>query len=117
MMRKDKRILDNYDLDPNSDQARYNAAYKRVKRIKGFYVHLLVCVLVNAFILISIVKSSGFGVEMLWKWETWSTALFWGIGIVVHGWSVFGKNYFFGSDWEEKKMKEFMSEEESNKWE
>ena len=42
-MRRDTHSkFDNYDLDVNNPDARYNMAYKRVKRIKGFYVHLLV---------------------------------------------------------------------------
>ena len=111
------RKFDNYDSVSNSSNERYNAAYKRVKRIKGFYIHLLVYVLVNASILISIYNNSSEGFAVFVKWENWSTALFWGIGIVAHGLSVFGKNLFFSSDWEEKKMKEFMEEDKGTKWE
>lgn len=112
-----RRMFDNYETEGNASDERYNLAYKRVKRIKGFYIHALVYVLVNTFILISISKDSADGTIVFAKWETWSTALFWGIGLVAHGMSVFGRDLFFGSDWEEKKIQEFMDKDKGDKWE
>lgn len=117
-MRRDTHSkFDNYDLDVNNPDARYNMAYKRVKRIKGFYVHLLVYILVNAFVLFSHFNRSRIGEEVFWEWQTWNTVFFWGIGLIAHGLSVFGKNIFFGSDWEQKKIQEFMDKNKDNKWE
>jgi hypothetical protein len=100
----------------NPDE-RYNLAYKRVKRIKGFYIHALVYVLVNAFIIISSFNRSESGTEVFFKWHTYSTALFWGIGLLAHGMSVFGREIFFGQNWEERKIQEFMEKEKNEKWE
>jgi hypothetical protein len=100
--------------DTFNPDARYELAYKRVKRIKGFYIHALVYILVNAFIIISSFKS---GNEIFFRWETFSTALFWGIGLLAHGLSVFGSTVFFGQNWEEKKIKELMDKDKSNNWE
>jgi len=36
--------------------------------------------------------------------------------LVAHGLSTFGGEIFFGSDWEEKKIKELMEKEKSSKW-
>ena len=112
-----KRMFEDYSSESNSPDARYDMAYKRVKRIKGFYVHALVYFLVNAFILISAFNRSMIGDEVFWQWQTWNTVFFWGIGLFAHGLSVFGRNVFFGSDWEEKKIQEFMDKDKNNKWE
>lgn len=116
-MRQSRRIFDEYHSENFNPDERYNLAYKRVKRIKGFYVHALVFVLVNAFIIISSYNRSLFGTEVFLRWETFSTALFWGIGLLAHGMSVFGRNIFFGQNWEEKKIQQFMEKDKSEKWE
>jgi hypothetical protein len=112
-----RRGLENFQNENFNPDERYNLAYKRVKRIKGFYVHVLVFVLVNAFIIISSYNRSLFGNEVFLRWETFSTALFWGIGLLAHGMSVFGRNLFFGQNWEEKKIQQFMEKDKSEKWE
>lgn len=117
MGRYRRRMFESYQQEGNGSDEQYNLAYKRVKRIKGFYIHLLVYVLVNAFNIISNFKTDFFGTEAFWRWETWSTALFWGIGLLAHGLSVFGRDLFFGADWEEKKIREFMDKDKSEKWE
>ena len=101
----------------NIEEVKYQQALKRVKRIKGFYIHALVFVLVNAFIVISSYNRSLFGNEVFLRWETFSTAFFWGIGLLAHGMSVFGRNLFFGQHWEEKKIQQFMEKEKREKWE
>ncbi len=90
----------------------YYIAYKRVKRIKGFYIHLLVYVLVNLFLIVSQIVEAHSS-TILFKMPTYATAFFWGIGLVGHGLSVFGTLYFFSSKWEEKKIKEIMDKEAS----
>ncbi|PZX94840.1 hypothetical protein DOS84_04605 [Flavobacterium aquariorum] len=117
MGRYRKRLLENFQDENFNPDTRYELAYKRVKRIKGFYIHLLIYVLVNAFIIVSSFNRSVLGTEVFFRWETFSTALFWGIGLVAHGMSVFGRDLFFGADWEERKIKEFMDKDKSQKWE
>ena len=100
--------------DEFTTDERYNMAFKQMKRIKGFYVHLLVYILINAFILFGNRYEHGNG--EFWRWETFSTAIFWGIGLAAHGLSVFGRNIFFTSDWENRKIQEFMDKDKSQKW-
>lgn len=99
---------------------RYNMAYKKVKRIKGFLSHLRIYLIVNAIIIISNVNSHFFGRgegHGLLDWQTYSTAVFWGIGLLAHGLSVYGRDLFFSEDWEEKKIQKIMEKESSNtKW-
>jgi hypothetical protein len=117
MGRYRKELFENFQDENFNPDARYELAYKRVKRIKGFYVHAMVYVLVNAFIIASSFNRSTLGTEIFFRWETFSTALFWGIGLVAHGMSVFGRDLFFGADWEERKIKELMDKDKSQKWE
>ncbi|MHC0443554.1 2TM domain-containing protein, partial [Flavobacterium sp. 3-210] len=82
----------------------YNAAYKRVKKLKGFYSHVKIYIIINIIIIISSLTRSSFtrGIDFsgLSEWHTYSTAFFWGIGLAAHGLSVFGSDLFFGQDWE-----------------
>lgn len=102
----------------NNPDARYVEAYRRMKRIKGFYVHLAVYVLANLlFLAIKFSQTAAKGTEF-WEWQNFSTALFWGIGLVAHGLSVFGRDVFFGKNWEERKIQKLMkNENNANKWE
>lgn len=113
---RDYKKENRYDKNIVPD-SQYDIAYKRVKRIKGFYVHTFVYVLVNAFIIISSFNRDFSGDSEFWNWQTFSTALFWGIGLVAHGFSVFGRDLFFSHDWEQKKIQEYMDKEKKQKWE
>ena len=100
----------------NFDEIKYQEAAKRVKKIKGFYTHLTVYIVVNIMIIIVNVQNLDEGESFL-KFKTFSTALFWGIGLAAHGLSVFLPSLIMGKDWEEKKIKELMEKEKNNKWE
>ncbi|MBA4276065.1 2TM domain-containing protein [Flavobacterium sp.] len=116
-MRQSRRMFDEYQSENFNHDERYDLAYKRVKKIKGLYVHAMAYFLVNVFIILASYNKSLSGTEVFLRWETFSTAFLWGIGLLVHGLSVFGKNIFFGKNWEERKIKEFMEKEKSEKWE
>ena len=95
----------------------YIRAKKRVKDIKGFYIHLIVYVIVNLFIsgiIIFGLSHSGDNFnEVISNFGVYSTWFFWGIGMFFHWLGVFGfKSIGIGKDWEEKKIKELMDEEE-----
>lgn len=93
----------------------YKAAQKRVKDIKGFYVHLLVYIFINTAILIVTTKDTGL-IDGLSEISNYSTIFFWGIGLLAHWASVFGPNIFFGKSWEEKKIKELMDQDKKQLW-
>jgi len=99
------------------EQIQYDKALKRVKKIKGFYTHLLVYVVINIMIIILNIQGLDKG-ESYFKLENFFTAFFWGIGLLAHGLSTFGGEIFLGNDWEEKKIQEIMEKEkqEQQKW-
>ncbi len=115
MARYRNKMGNDYNVDAGNPDERYNLAYKRVKRIKGFYTHLVIFIVINSIVLIN--NSFQSSNTFLWSWKNFSTALFWGIGLLAHGLSVFGRNIFFGKNWEEKKIQELMEKEKSEKWE
>jgi len=105
-------------MEKYSEESRYNRAKKKVEKIKGFYTHGIVYVIVN-ILLLSMIYSGYANVTEFWNLGSFSTAIGWGIGLFVHGVSVFGKDILFGSNWEAQKMQQFLKEEEqnNNKWE
>ena len=89
----------------NENNIKYLEAKKRVKRLKGFYIHLLVYLVVNVVLIV--INTSG-NSEKFFSIETYFTAIFWGIGLLAHGLSVFLPDFILGKNWEEEKIRELM---------
>ena len=88
----------------NTNEIKYLEAQKRVKRLKGFYIHATVYVLVNLFLIGNNVQRGKNPSDI----DNYWTAIFWGIGLLGHALSVFLPNMIMGKDWEEKKIRELM---------
>lgn len=78
------------------ENQRYQKAKERVEELKGFYIHLIVYVLVNLFLFVLNMLTSP-----RYLWFYWPL-IGWGIGVVGHAFSVIGKG------WEDRKIKELM---------
>jgi hypothetical protein len=91
------------------DQEKYEAARKRVEDIKGFYVHVLIYLAVNLLLFIINITSSPGGYWFYWP------LLGWGIGVLIHGLSVFVFEGLFGKQWEEKKIKAILEKDQQAK--
>lgn len=98
------------------EELQYQQALVRVKKIKGFHTHLVVYMIVNLMILILNIQDLEQG-ESYFHWQNFTTLLFWGIGLLAHALSTFMPNFIFGRNWEEKKIRELMEQEKSEKWE
>ena len=86
------------------DQLRYLQARKRVKQIKGFYIHAAIFVAVNLLLIfLKVTKQEDISINDFWGMGLW------GIGLLAHGLTVFLPNFFLGSDWEERKIRELMN--------
>lgn len=92
----------------NQDEIKYQEAVKKVAKIKAFYTHLIVYILINAFIIVKKTQNIDEGETI---WHAFKVAFFWGIGLLFHALRVFDRVPFFGSDWEEKKVKELIEKE------
>lgn len=95
-------------MDHNQQQQnKYYRAKERVQRIKKFYNSL-----VGYVIFISFLAGLNYYVnELRYPWFLWA-ALGWGIGLIFMAANAYQWNPFMGKNWEERKLKEFMEEEE-----
>jgi|SRR5690606_654174 len=95
------------------EEIKYEIARKRVVKIKGFYTHLVVFLVVNLLVVFLNIYNLKPG-ESYFKIENFFTAIFWGIGILIHALGVFGLELIFGSKWEERKIREIMEKEKQD---
>ena len=99
----------------NSNRDKMDRAKKRVKKLKGFYIHLAFYIGVNAFITISKVvndiSDGGTWNEAFFDFGTFAVWFFWGIGVVFHAIKVFSYNPLFSKEWEERQIQKYMDQE------
>ena len=84
---------------------RYQKAKERVEAIKGFYGNLTAYVLVIPFLVWLNFETTDF------PWFIFP-AVFWGIGVTVHGLEAHGYNPIWGKRWEERKIRELMDQDD-----
>lgn len=100
-MEGEKIITLHREMKMNTED-KYQQAKRRVREIRRFYIHLVVYVLVNAFLFLINISVSPSDLWFFWP------LLGWGIGFVAHAIYVFGFGQWLGPDWEEKKIQETM---------
>lgn len=96
--------------------SKYGRAKKKVEDIKGFYNHLAVYIVVNLAIIgvrVIVLNEDRIGFEIP-EWTILSTPFFWGIGLFFHGLWVFSDKLSFIKSWEDRKIQEFMREDEED---
>ena len=101
-------------MEDFSRENKYIRAKERVEELKKFYGNLTAYVIV-----ISGLAALNYWVDgWRYMWFLWA-AFGWGIGLFFHAIRTFNLNPFFGKDWEERKIKEFMKEEDdtTRRWE
>lgn len=82
----------------------YLRAKKRVECIKGFYGNL------TAYIIIIPLLGWLNYMTTDFPWVIFP-AVGWGLGVILNGMSAYGYNPILGKNWEERKIREFMSED------
>ncbi|QBA64491.1 2TM domain-containing protein [Muriicola soli] len=87
------------------EDKRYQKAKERVEEIKGFFGNLLAYCIIIPFLAWINYRSTDF------PWVLFP-ALGWGLGVIAHGMEAYGYNPLWGKRWEERKIKEFMENEE-----
>jgi len=92
--------------DYENQNSKYLRAKKRVDDLKGFYGNLIsYCCVIPFLIFINYQTYWGF------QWF-WFPLFGWGIGLAIHAFTVFG----YGSDWEERKIREIMDKEDRDQY-
>ena len=101
-------------MKTTASHTNYENARKRLENLKGFYWSLFAYVIVIPFLMFVNFKTS-------WHQHKWFfyPMLGWGVGLAFQAYEVFGKDKYFGKSWENRKLDEFMKEEETNlnRWE
>ena len=96
----------------NINESKYLRAKERIAEVKKFYSKLLTYLIFMAFF----AGLNYYTNRWANMWFLW-IAFGWGIGIMFRAIKVFGMNPFFGRGWEERKIREFMEEDEQqNRW-
>ena len=86
------------------EDKKYNLAKERVEKIKGFYVHLgIYLIMVPVFIWLN-TKSTSF------PWAIFPI-FGWGMGVFGHATEAFDWHPILNKKWEERKMREFMDDD------
>ena len=100
-------------MENSQKQNKYLRAKKRVEQTRKFYTGLMSYVVV-----ISLLAGLNYCTDQ-WRnpWFLWA-AFGWGIGLIFQAGKAFNLNPFFGRNWEERKIKQFMQEDERRtRWE
>ncbi|KAA3618991.1 MAG: histidine kinase [Flavobacterium sp.] len=95
------------DLHRENRENKYLRAKERVECIKKFYTSLILYSLFIGFL----AALNYYTNEWRYMWFLWA-ALGWGIALFFQAAKAFRWNPLLGKDWEEKKMKEFLEEED-----
>ncbi|MBT8269196.1 MAG: histidine kinase [Flavobacteriaceae bacterium] len=89
---------------------RYLRAKKHVEKLKEFWYSLISYFIVNPFLIFIWYKFTPFTIQWFWF-----PIFFWGIGLIFDAYKLFVNDNVFGKGWEQRKIDEFMREEENNK--
>jgi hypothetical protein len=90
--------------DIDNDKQAYERAHKRVEELRGFYIHLLVYLVMNlGLFVIDLLTPGG-------PWFFWPL-VGWGIGLLIHGVTVLLGGSLLGERWEERKIRQLMNKD------
>ncbi|MFK5983231.1 MAG: 2TM domain-containing protein [Flavobacteriaceae bacterium] len=95
-------------MEPQStyiNELKYERAKEHVEKLKGFYVHLAIYLIMMPVLIILNFRSTSF------PWAIFPIAG-WGFGIMGHAMETFSYHPLLGKNWEERKLKQFMDEDD-----
>jgi hypothetical protein len=102
-------------MDYSDKEHAYLKAKTRVGKLKTFYKHLTVYVVVNgaiyAFKIIRKLRRGESFEDAFFDFSISGIWLIWGIVLAIHAFSVFGLPLILGDNWEEEKIKQYMEDE------
>lgn len=96
------------DFNSRDRENKYLRAKERVEQVKKFYTGLIFYVFFISFL----AALNYYTNEWRYMWFLWA-AFGWGIGLLFQAGKAFKWNPFLGKDWEDRKLKEFLEEEEN----
>lgn len=107
-------------MKDNRYERKFHKAKNHVDRLRRFYVHVIVYVVVNVIIsgmkIGRNLRSGELFDEAFLDMSTYLLWILWGIGLALHAFSVFGLPLILGKNWEEDKIDEFMKQDQQDSW-
>jgi len=105
MLTKQASVMRSQIIDDNN---KYVKARKRVEDLKEFYTSLMMYPIVIPFLIFINYKTS-------WSFQWfWFPMIGWGIGLLFHAYKVYFTDGILGRNWEERKIRQYMEENDSN---
>ena len=102
------------ELDNNLEEQKFIRAKKKVETLKSFYTHFAVYLGVNTILSTSkVIRNMNNGEtfqEAFFDLNTLALWFLWGVPMLLHAFKAFGFNFFMGSDWEKRKIQEYLNE-------
>jgi hypothetical protein len=93
-------------------EQQYVLARKRVVKIRKFYKHFTIYVVVNVFLsALFIIGDTNRGdtfMQAVLDGHNYKIWVYWGFGIIFQALNTFGVHLFFSKNWEERKVKQYM---------
>lgn len=94
-------------METSEQSRKYERAQERVEELKAFYNHLgIYTIFVGLFLFINFYTGGFF-------WAIFPIAG-WGLGVLGHAANTFRWNPFFSKDWEQRKIEEYMRNDDLN---
>ena len=109
MLTKQISIMDRSFSTSKIDDS-YLRARKHVDDLKEFYYGI-----VSYFIVIPFLIYINYKTYWGFQWF-WFPMIGWGIGIIINAFKVYVSDGIFGRNWEERKLKQYMGEDDDTRW-
>jgi len=100
-------------MEISDKKNKFERAKRRVNELKKFYKHLTFYLIINGFFIARrIYKDIEYGdsfAEAITEIHNYRLFFWWGIILIFHGLNAHRFNFFFGKDWEKRKIQEEMN--------
>jgi hypothetical protein len=97
-------------MENTNKEKKYLRAKERLEEVKKFYTSIFS----GLFVILMVAGLNYYINQWSYPWFLW-VVFAWFVGLLFKAIKVFGFNSFFGKDWEERKIKEFMKDDENQK--
>lgn len=94
-------------MNINKQDPKYREAKRKVDKLKDFYSKVFTYIIVIAFL----AGLNYYTNQWRYMWFLWA-AFGWGLGLFIKAFSVFNFFPFLGKDWENRKLNQFMENDD-----
>jgi len=103
-------------MEDSKEQIAYLLAKHKTEKLRRFYMHIIIYLIGNSILLgvkiYMYVNNGGTFGAAISHLNIYSTTIIWGLVLFIHAFYVYGPNIILGDKWEEKKLRQYIKEEE-----